>query len=228
MKPGGMSRPTRRTGRTTAQGSEIGSPRARRAMTRGISSTARAAMPGFLEPLQEALAIYREILGDGHLETAIGYNNLAVTLAAQGKPAEAEAMHRRALAIYLKALPEGHPDIARSYNNLAETLQDQRMYAEAEAMHRRALAFRIGCPVRGAPRHRRKLQQPGHDPPGPEEVRRGRGDVPPRTGHPHQGPTRGTSRHRPDRQQPGRGPSGPEEARRGRGAMHRQALARSA
>ena len=39
-----------------------------------------------------------------------------MTLRAQGKYAEAEAMHRRALAICLKALGEGHPDTAISYS----------------------------------------------------------------------------------------------------------------
>ena len=80
-------------------------------------------------------------LGEGHPDTATSYNNLAVTLRAQGKYAEAEAMHRRALAIRLKALGEDHPDTATSYNNLAVTLSAQGKYAEAEAMHRRALAI---------------------------------------------------------------------------------------
>ena len=80
---------------------------------------------------------------EGHPLIATSYNNLAVTLRDQGKPAEAEAMHRRALAIYLKALPEGHPDIALSYNNLALTLRAQGKPAEADALHRRALAIRL-------------------------------------------------------------------------------------
>ena len=46
------------------------------------------------ESFQKALAIDREILPEGHPDTANGYNNLAESLTAQGKAAEAEAMHR--------------------------------------------------------------------------------------------------------------------------------------
>ncbi len=90
---------------------------------------------------RRALAICLKALGEAHPHTATSYNNLAVTLEAQGKHAEAEAMHRRALAIRLKALGEAHPDTASSYNNLAATLRAQGKPAEAEAMARRALAI---------------------------------------------------------------------------------------
>ena len=90
---------------------------------------------------RRALAIRLKALGEDHPDTAHSYNNLAETLRAQGKYAEAEAMHRRALAICLKALGEDHPDTATSYNNLALTLHAQGKYAEAEAMYRRALAI---------------------------------------------------------------------------------------
>ena len=126
-------------------------------------------------------------------------------LEAQGKYAEAEAMHRRALAIRLKALGEGHPDTATSYNNLAATLRAQgKQPAEAEAMHRRALAIRLEGPGRG------------HTPDtaisynnlavtlGPGEACRGRGVAPPRPGDPPEGPGRGPPRHRHQLQQPGR------------------------
>ena len=93
--------------------------------------------------LRRALAIKLKALGEDHPDTATSYNNLAAALLAQGKQAEAEAMHRRALAIDLKALGEGHPDTANSYNNLARILRAQGKQAEAEAMHRRALAIKL-------------------------------------------------------------------------------------
>ncbi len=139
---------------------------------------------------RRALAIKLKVLGEGHPSTANSYNNLAATLGQQGKYAEAEAMHRRALAIRLKALGTDHPDTANSYNNLAATLRAQGKYAEAEAMFRRALAIYAQGPGRGPPRHRQELQQPGRDPLCPGEVRRGRGDAPPRPGDPAQGPGR--------------------------------------
>ena len=124
---------------------------ARRAMGRGEQLHGQGQYSRASEPLQEALAIDREILGEGHSETATNYIDLADTLWAQGKLAEAEAMHRRALAIRLKALPEGHPDIAQSYNNLAVTLAAQAKHAEAEAMHRRALAIFLKALPEGHP-----------------------------------------------------------------------------
>ena len=100
---------------------------------------------------RRALAIVLKALGEDHPDTAASYNNLAETLGAQGKYAEAEAMHRRALAISLKALGEDHPDTANSYNNLAATLHDQGKSAEAEAMLRRALAIDLKALGEGHP-----------------------------------------------------------------------------
>jgi tetratricopeptide (TPR) repeat protein len=91
---------------------------------------------------REALEIHRRVLVE-HPDTATCYHNLAATLQAQGKYAEAEAMHRQALAIRIKALGAEHPDTATCYNNLAATLEALRKYAEAEAMYRQALAIRI-------------------------------------------------------------------------------------
>src|SRR5262245_60197812 len=104
--------------------------KARPAGTRATQLYARGQYAEAALLFQEALTIRRDILGEGHPDTATSYNNLANILHAQGKPAEAEAMHRRALAIRLKALGEGHPDTAASYNNLALTLNDQGKYAE--------------------------------------------------------------------------------------------------
>src|SRR5262249_46034915 len=59
---------------------------------------------------------------------------------AQGKLAEAEALHRKALELRRKALGEAHPMTASSYHNVAEMLRDQGRLPEAEATHRQALA----------------------------------------------------------------------------------------
>ncbi|HZW34604.1 MAG TPA: CHAT domain-containing protein, partial [Isosphaeraceae bacterium] len=81
----------------------------------------------------------------GHPLTAISYHNLATTLSAQRKYAEAEAMSRRALAINLQALGAGHPLTAASYTNLARSLDRQgkhddalRTWAAAAASHEQA------------------------------------------------------------------------------------------
>ena len=133
--------------------------------------------------------------GRGPPRHATSYNNLAATLSAQGKYAEAEAMYRRALEIRRKALGEDHPDTATSYNNLAVTLRPRG----STPRPRRCTAG----PWRSAARPWARttptppqLQQPGRDPAGPGEVRRGRGDAPPRPGDLPQGPGRGPPRHR--------------------------------
>ncbi len=124
---------------------------ARRAIARGEQLYGQGQYARASATFQEALPIDREILGEGHPETANSYNDLAVALSTQGKLAESEAMHRRALDIRLKALPDGHPDIALSYANLAVALLAQGKPAEAEAMHRRALDMRLKALPEGHP-----------------------------------------------------------------------------
>jgi tetratricopeptide (TPR) repeat protein len=87
---------------------------AQRAIARGEQFYGQGQYARASEAFQEALAIGREILPEGHPSIGESYNNLAETLRDQMKHAEAEAMHRRALAIALKARPEGHPYIASS------------------------------------------------------------------------------------------------------------------
>jgi tetratricopeptide (TPR) repeat protein len=74
--------------------------------------------------------------------TAIGYNNLALTLNSQGKYQEAEEGHRKALAIQRKVLGEEHANTATSYNNVAVNLDAQGKYREAEEGYRKVLTIR--------------------------------------------------------------------------------------
>ena len=60
---------------------------------------------------------------------------------AQGRYAEAEALHKRALAIREKALGPDHADVALSLNNLAALYVAQGRYAEAEPLYKRSLAI---------------------------------------------------------------------------------------
>jgi CHAT domain-containing protein/tetratricopeptide (TPR) repeat protein len=100
------------------------------------------------QPLfEKVLLVYRKILGDDHVVTAIAYNNLAVNLDALGKHVEAEARFRKALAIRRKALGEEQPLTASSYTNLARNLHVQGKLVEAEKGFRKALS--IMCQVLG-------------------------------------------------------------------------------
>ncbi|MDA0265876.1 MAG: tetratricopeptide repeat protein, partial [Cyanobacteria bacterium] len=98
----------------------------------------------------EALAIYREQLGDRHPFVATSLNNLAELYRAQGRYGEAEPRHLEALAIRRQQLGDGqgpvgdhrHPDVAQSLNNLAELYHDQGRYGEAEPLYLESLAIR--------------------------------------------------------------------------------------
>jgi tetratricopeptide (TPR) repeat protein len=70
---------------------------------------------------------------------ATDYNNLALSLQAQGKYAEAESLFRQVIEIDEKVLGKDHPDVATAYSNLALLLQAERKYAEAESLFRRAI-----------------------------------------------------------------------------------------
>jgi tetratricopeptide (TPR) repeat protein len=92
------------------------------------------------EPLlRKVLAVYEEVLGPRHPDTAQSYNNLAYNLKAQGRAKEAEPLYRKALAVCEEVLGASHPDTALSYNNLAANLQAQGRSKDAEPLFHKAL-----------------------------------------------------------------------------------------
>jgi tetratricopeptide (TPR) repeat protein len=90
---------------------------------------------------EEVLTTRRDLLGDEHPDTAVGYNNLAANLNAMGRYAEAEEHLRKALSLRRKLLGEENPGTALGYNNLAVNLSYQKRFAEAEDAYRKALAL---------------------------------------------------------------------------------------
>jgi tetratricopeptide (TPR) repeat protein len=91
--------------------------------------------------LERALAIYEQVLGPEHPETASSLHNLALLLQAQGDLAGARPLFERALAIDEVLGPE-HPYTATSLANLALLLQDQGDLTAAVPLCERALAIR--------------------------------------------------------------------------------------
>ncbi len=81
------------------------------------------------------------LLGPEHPDTLSSRNNLANTLRAQGKHAEAEREHRAVLAIRDRVLGPEHPGTLSSRNNLANALDGQGEHAEAEREQRAVLAI---------------------------------------------------------------------------------------
>jgi tetratricopeptide (TPR) repeat protein len=94
------------------------------------------------EPLrQQLLTTLRQILGEGHPDTAGAYNNLALCQENQGRYSQAELNYERALAIARKALGEDHPHTGTAYSNLALCQHSQGRYGQAERSCERALAI---------------------------------------------------------------------------------------
>jgi tetratricopeptide (TPR) repeat protein len=99
---------------------------------------------------RKALAVYEEILGPKHPDTATSYNELAYNLQAQGRPREAEPLYRKALAVCEEVQGPKHPNTATSYNNLGSNLDAQGRAREAEPLLQKALAV---CEEVQGPKH---------------------------------------------------------------------------
>ena len=112
-------------------------------------------------PLEKALAIHKEVLGERHPDYATSLNNLAILLESQGDYAAARPLYEQALAIRKEVLGEHHPDYATSLNNLAALLNSQGDYAAARPLYEQALAIQQGGAGRAPPRLRHQPEQPG-------------------------------------------------------------------
>jgi tetratricopeptide (TPR) repeat protein len=94
---------------------------------------------GALPLYERALAIYEQVLGPDHPQTAISLNNLAGLLYATGDYAGARPLYKRALAIREQTLGPNHPDTANSLNSLAVLLKAMGEYGAARPLYKRAL-----------------------------------------------------------------------------------------
>jgi len=86
--------------------------------------------------MREALEALRRTLGDTHLNTLAGINNLGGLLKTQGKLSEAEALYREALEGSRRTLGEIHSFTLTCTNNLAILLKGQGKLNEAEPLYR--------------------------------------------------------------------------------------------
>jgi tetratricopeptide (TPR) repeat protein len=91
---------------------------------------------------RQALAIFKEALGEQHPSTATSYNNVAFCLQEQGKAAQALPLHEKALAIRKEALGERHPRTTDSYDNVAACLEALGKAAQALPLFQKTLAIR--------------------------------------------------------------------------------------
>ncbi len=91
---------------------------------------------------REAIALGRQVLGDGTLTVANLINNLAVTLTSLGRLADAEGAFRDAYAQHVALLGENHWRTSNLARNVGRILALQQQYEEALPWMDRAIAVR--------------------------------------------------------------------------------------
>ncbi len=89
---------------------------------------------------REALSMKRVLYSDtAHPEIAMGLNNVAYTLHAEGQYGDAELLYREAIDMNRKLLGDDHPDIAMALNNLSFVIRQKGDLDGAIAMSRDSL-----------------------------------------------------------------------------------------
>jgi CHAT domain-containing protein len=90
---------------------------------------------------EKAVVMSRDVLGEGHTNTAMVYNNMALNLSKQGKHARAEPAFVKATEIVRKSCGEEHPAIAAVSTNRAMNLYARGKYMEARPLFDEALSL---------------------------------------------------------------------------------------
>lgn len=91
---------------------------------------------------RSALALRRNLFGEGSPEAAKSLNDLGLALMDSGKYPEAEEAHGQALAIRQRLYGDDNAETATSLNDLSSVYRDESKLAQAEPMARQALAIR--------------------------------------------------------------------------------------
>ena len=94
------------------------------------------------DPLQRALRIHRELLGDEHLDTLTSIHTMGALLRRQGRLVEAEAYLREAVEGLRRVLGDEHPRTLSSVSSLGVLLVHRGMVAEAERYLRQVMESR--------------------------------------------------------------------------------------
>ena len=91
---------------------------------------------------REALALRRELFGEGHESVAESLRSLARVRWQQGHDDEGETLYRRALGILEARFGKDHAEVASALHDLGMILHDRGDYERAEPVLRRALVLR--------------------------------------------------------------------------------------
>jgi hypothetical protein len=88
------------------------------------------------------LRIKEQILGENHLDVALGLNNLATLHVSQGNYSQAAPLFQRAIAIREMQLGPDHADVAKTLEEYAALLRKTNQSAKAADVEMRAKAIR--------------------------------------------------------------------------------------
>ena len=99
--------------------------------------------------LRDALALYRQLLGENHPSVAYAWVHLGHLHYLEGKYVEAEEEVRKSLKLYEETLPKGHGATSSPYTVLGLILNKTGRSAEAEADLREALQIRMRTVPKG-------------------------------------------------------------------------------
>ena len=91
---------------------------------------------------QQALEIFKQVLGVDHPDVARAMNNLAGLYRDQGSYEQAELLYQEALSIRETKLGPEHPGTAITLNDFAGLYREQGKYKQAEEFYQRALSIR--------------------------------------------------------------------------------------
>jgi tetratricopeptide (TPR) repeat protein len=92
------------------------------------------------EPLvEEALALWREILGPSHVNVAVALNNVAGLYGSRGRHEDAQRCQAEALKIDEAAYGEFSPFVANDLNNVGVSLVNLRKFSAGQQVLRRAI-----------------------------------------------------------------------------------------
>jgi len=74
---------------------------------------------------RKALEIRLRILGEGHVDTATSYFNLAFNLTSLSRYKEAETFYRKAISSFERALGKDHPTTIRAVERVANIIKNE-------------------------------------------------------------------------------------------------------
>jgi serine/threonine protein kinase/tetratricopeptide (TPR) repeat protein len=109
-------------------------------LTLGNTYRALGSYPEAQLQLERSVQLYRERLGEDHLDTLAGKNSLALLYQSQAKFDQAEPLLREVLALRTSKLGADHPDTLLSKLSLAGLYREQTHYDRSETLYQEVLA----------------------------------------------------------------------------------------